>query len=159
MTGHAEGHIVGLVFHQQSRLGGGVRLVAGQAVHGLQDLGQIRRVHNVADRMSIYRVIASVLDRQDRNLPEIILRQFYLTVEDGHQMFFLELFRIEIRTMTLETKFVGTGGAEQMRILSAMCVVASAATLVECRLMQMRFLELLGLIAMTGQAGADRVRL
>ena len=61
--------------------------------------------------------------------------------------------------MAFEAQIIDFLGAQQVFVLAAVGLVAGRASLSESGLMEMRLLELVGLVAMAGQASADRVRL
>ena len=67
----------------------------------------------------------------------------------------LELLRIDLRSVALKAQLVRSCGAQQVLVLSTMWLMAGGATLGPGRLMQVRLLHLIGLIAVAGQAGID----
>ena len=156
MAGLAEVHVVGLILHQQARLGRCMRLMAARAAYSGQDLG-CGRVHHVLHRMAGGRVPQAVLQRQDCHLEEVILGQFHLAIEDRHQVLFFELGGSRIRTVALQAQLVLALGAQQFRVFSAMRLVAGRATLFIRRLVYMPFLLQFGLIAVAAQAGGHRI--
>ena len=60
--------------------------------------------------------------------------------------------------MTLQAQRIALG-AQQVLVVAAVRLVAGGTALSEGRLMQMRFLELVSLLAVAGQAGIDRIGL
>ena len=159
MAGHAEGHVVLLIFHQHPRVRPGVRLVAGQAIDRLQNLVHVRRVHDVADRVLVDRVTVAVLNRQQNHFAEIVFRQLYLAVEDRDQVLTLKLLWIRIGPVALQAELAGSGGAQQVIVIPAVRLVAGCASLLEGRLMQVGLLHLIGLVAVASQAGLHWIRL
>src|SRR3954447_18362195 len=159
VAGAAEFHVGRLVPDQHPVVRPGMRLVAGQAVdrrHGFSlQIGYVR------NRMALRRMSNSVLERQyGRTLrPEVVLRQFYLAIQDRQQMFALQLARTPIGTMAFEAERIDLGRAQKVLVLSAMRLMTCCAALFECRLMQMRFLLHFSLLVMTSQAGGHRSRL
>ena len=159
MAGHAERHVVRLILHQHSGLRSRMRLMAGQAVDRLQDLVQIARVHDVADGMPVRRVTVAVLDGQQDHLSEVVFWQLDFTVENRDLVFGFEFLRVGIGPMALEAQLVRARGSQQVHIVATVWLVTGRATLHERRLVQVRFLHLIGLIAVAGQTGADRIGL
>jgi len=73
VTGLAEVHIAGLIFHQQIGLGRTVRLVAGQTVHRGLYFAR-RRIHQVLHWMLLGRMAQTCLDGKHGHGAEIIRR-------------------------------------------------------------------------------------
>ena len=117
-------------------------------------------VHDVGNRMSIHRVAQVVLHAAE---PEPWRSSFPAAntlpskIETSARS--SSFCGCAVRTVALEAKLVRTAGAQQVFVVSAVRLVAGCATLVECRLMQMRFLHLIGLIAVASKASLHRVRL
>ena len=63
------------------------------------------------------------------------------------------------RAVALEAELVGTRRAQQVLVVAAVRLVAGRASLLECRLVQVRLLHLLGLIAVARQARIHRIGL
>ena len=127
--------------------------MTGCAIQFFLNLVGVRRVHLVHHRMAIDRMSQAVLDRDDGYFREIVLRQLHLSVEDGYHVLGFQLLRLGIRPMALQAKRIRIARPQQVEVFAAVWLVARRAALFECRLMQMRFLHLFGLFAMTGEAG------
>ncbi len=98
--------------------------------------------------MFVYRMAQSVLDRKHWYCGEVIVGELYVAIKDCDQMFLIELLRLRIRSVALHAHCIGIGRSQQVQIVAAVRLVADEAALLEGRLMQMRFLHLIGLIAM-----------
>ncbi len=105
---------------------------------------------------------ASELDGQHhhRVLDEVISGQLHGSIEDGDQMLRRELLRLRsVGAVALETEVIHFFSPQKVIVVATVRLVADRARLSKDGLVQVRFLELVGLIAMTGQTGADWVRL
>src|SRR5690348_7832443 len=111
--------------------------------------------------MPIHRMSATELQRQndDLVLGEVIFRKPDLAVEDREHVIGFELFRLRIRAVALEAERIRRLGAKQVFVLSAMRLVARAASLLENWLMQRVLLGLFRLIAVARQADIDSIGL
>src|SRR5262249_23497988 len=132
-----------------------------QTVDRSNDLAQIVEVANVFDWMRRRRVSFSILKGEDRDLVlgHVIFRQANFSAEDRDQVCILQLRRPAVRTMALDAETVAAG-PQQLFVLTAMWLMASRATLLECRLMQ-NFLggQHLRLIGVAPQADLYAIRL
>ena len=130
-----------------------------QAIQWRVHLGHIHRVHTIRDWVLIYRVTDSVLDRQMCNLREVVLGQPNFAVENRYEVLGGKHLWPRIRTMTLETERVRRRCAEQLRVISAVRLVAGCAALFECGLVQVILFVLLGLVGVAAEARVDWVGL
>ncbi len=88
----------------------------------------------------------------------IVVGQLHAAVEDGNQVLGFQLLRLRVWTVTFQAQRIALG-AQQVFVVSAVRLVAGGTALSEGRLMQMRFLELVSLLAVASQAGIHRIRL
>src|ERR1039458_6059856 len=139
-----------------------MRLVARHAVDLRVQLGDIGRIHHVDNRVAFDRMPASILQGQHHRLVllEIILGEFYAPIQDGDQVFGFELLRCgSVGPVAFEAQRIWFLGAQQVIVVAAVGLMASRASLLKSGLMEMRLFELVGLVSMAGQTGADRIRL
>jgi hypothetical protein len=125
-------------------------------------LGYIARIGHVDNRVALDRMPASKLQRQHHRLVllEVVLGKLHLPIKDADHMLGFELLRRRrVGPVTFEAQRVRLLGAQQVLVVAAVRLVAGRASLLKCRLMQMRLLELVGLVGMAGQAGAHGIRL
>jgi len=134
--------------------------VTGQTAHGGLDLVNVGWIHHVGHRMTFHRVTQSVAHGEDHDpvLHVVIVGQLHCAVEDGDQVLGFQPLRLRVRTMTLQAQRIAFG-AQQVLVVAAVRLMADGTALSEGRLMQVRFLELLGLVAVAGQAGIHRIGL
>src|SRR5689334_4891331 len=90
---------------------------------------------------------APVFDGQDGHFPEVVLRQLYLAVEDGHQVFGLDPLGLRVGAVALQAQIVFRRGPQQLRILAAVRLVTGRAALLKRWLMQMLFIAQARLIS------------
>src|ERR1022692_323285 len=159
VTRIAECHVAGLVLHQQSLLSGRVGLMTGQAGKRTLNLGGVLRVQKILDRVSLDRMAAAILQRQDRDpvLLIVVLGQLHFSVEDGQHMLGLEPLWLRVGPGALQAEGVSLG-AQQMIVVAAVRLVTGRAALDKGRLMEHALLGLLGLVSVAAQADIDRVR-
>ena len=98
--------------------------------------------------MPVRRMPTAVFQRQHRHfvLHEVVFRQFHRAVEDRDDMLCFKRLRLRIRSVTLEANAVRFLCSQQMLVLAAMGFMANRATFPERGLVQVRLLELIGLI-------------
>lgn len=112
--------------------------------------------------MSVNRMPVSILQRQNDCLVllEIVLRQLHLAIKYRDQVFRFQLLRRRcIRTVTFQAKRIDLLRPQQVFVRASMRFVANRARLPKHRLMQVRLLELVRLLAVTRQASAHWIRL
>src|ERR1700693_3464545 len=105
---------------------------------------------------------ASILQGQhhDLILGEVVLWEFHAPTEDCDQTLGFELLWCwSVGTVTFEAQRICLLGAQQVIVVASMRIMAGCASLLKSGLMKMRLLELVGLVGMAGQTGADRIRL
>src|SRR6185369_16514442 len=129
-----------------------MRLVATRTSDRYPNLCRVGRVHLVLHRMVLYRVSAPVLDRQRRNLGEIVLGQLHFAAKDRDHVLRFEFLRLSVRAVTLEAKRVHRLRSQELRVVPAMRLVTSRTALLECWLMKVRLLMLFSLISVAAKA-------
>lgn len=134
-------------------------LMTSEAIDGDPNLGVVGRIHLIDHRVTIHRVAQSVLDRQTRDLREVVFRQLYLAAENRDQVLRLQYGRLGVGTVAFKTEGVRCAGAEKMVVGSAMRLVADRAALPKGGLVVDGLLLLLGEIGMAAQANVHRVGL
>ena len=155
----AEFRIVRLIIYKQSGLGRRVRLMTRATIERLQDFCDVRRIHYVGNRMAFDRMTSPVLDGQNRHHAEVSVRQLHCAAENRHERFILHGCRIGVRTVALQAQSIRRLRTQQMKVLTAVRLMAGGATLHKGRLMNVSFLALLSLVSMTSQTYVDGVRL
>ena len=133
--------------------------MTGQAVHRSLDLGNVGRIHDVRNRVSIHRMPQVVLQRQYRNLGEIVFRQPDPAAKDRNQVVAFELLRLRVRSVTLQAQLVRVCRPQQMFVVASMRLVADGAALHEYRLVVNRLLFQVGDVTVATQADVHGVRL
>jgi hypothetical protein len=138
-----------------------MRLVTRHAVDLGANLGDVARISYIRDRMALGRMTSSVFQWQDHHfiLGKVVFRQFHASVEDRNQMFGFELLRLRLWPVALKAQRICLLGAQQMVIVPTVRLMTGCASLPKSWLMEMGFLELIGLIGMAGETRADRIRL
>lgn len=159
MARSAERHVVGLVLHQQIGLSRGMRLVTSQTIHWSQYLARSRGIHQIRNRVTIHRVSHAKFQGQRYYsvLREVVFGKFHASVEDRNQVLGLKLFRIPLRPMAFEAEGVRSTGPQQVIVVSAVRSVTSGASLLECRLVAIRFLACVCDIRVAAQADIDGI--
>ena len=156
MASFAEIHVVGLIFHQQARLGRGVRLVTASAAYGCDHLFGCG-IDDILDRMVGGRVTKPVFQRKQGHFGKVVFGQANLTVKDRDQVLFFQLGGRRLGAVTFQAQLVLALGSQQLGIFAAVRLVAGGAALFVGRLMQVALLLEFGLIAVAGEAGAHRI--
>ena len=133
--------------------------MTGQTIDGSDDFVGIPEIAHIGNRVTLHRMADAIDQRQNGNRGKVIFRQLDLALENRDQVLAGKLGRVRVRTMALEAESVDIGRAQQMFVISAMRCVAGGASLLECRLMQMRFLHLIRLIAVARQASLHGIGL
>jgi len=111
--------------------------MASQARNVNLDLGGVRGVHDVRDRVKVHRMAQAVLQRKNGHsvLSIVIVGQCDLAIEDGQQMFGRDPFRRRVGTVAFQAERVALR-PQQMFVVVTMRFVADGATLLEGRLVQ-----------------------
>ncbi len=122
-------------------------------------LSGVVRIHLVLHRVVLYRVSTTVLDRQRRNLGEIVFGQFHFAAKDGDHVLRFEFLGLGVRTVTLKAKRVHSLRPQELCVVPTVRLVACRTTLLKCRLVEMGFLVLFSLISVAAQANVDCVGL
>src|ERR1035437_7927168 len=131
-------------------------LMAGQAAQLDRDF-VLFRVKQVRGWVILYGMADAVLQRQARDLAEVVLGQLHFAVEDGDEVRALVPDRLGIGAMALQAQSVAFG-AEQMIVVTAMSLVTGRAALHEGGLMKVRFFHLVLLFAVATQTNVHRIR-
>jgi len=146
-----------LVLHQHSFLIAGVRLMTGQTIDGDRRLGL--RIHYVDNRVLRGRMSHAVLERQNRDLVEVVLRQLHLAVKNRDQMLAFHCLWISVRTVALEAQRVGGARPQQVQVFAAMRFVTGSTSLLERRLVVHALLGEIGNVTVAAQADIHRIGL
>ena len=125
------------VFDQHCACATRVRLVTAQASERRFDLGWICRVVNITDRMPPNGVSDSILqlEANDMFLRKIVCRKLYFAIENRNRVCALISSMSNGCTMALGAERIPIG-AEQLRPLSSVWVVARRTALLKYRLMK-----------------------
>src|ERR1022692_1599395 len=127
--------------------------MAAQASQVNSDLVDICRIHYVSDRMIFHRMAQSVSQRQNWRLVflEVVLGEFDLAVENGHDMLGCQFLRRRVWPVAFQAKGIAFR-AEEMIIVATVWHMASSAALSECRLVVHGFLRQVGNVAVAAEA-------
>lgn len=134
--------------------------MTGQAVDLSFYLRKIIEIADIFDWVVRSGMPLAVLDRKngDLILREVVFRQCYLALEDGDGVRVFQFLWLTVGTMALEAECAALR-SQEFRVFAAMRLVASGASLRECRLMQGLSVMQFGNVGMAGETSFNWIGL